>query len=306
MKKFAVFSCLIAAALTVNASWYWPFGSDSDDDEPRLSELMEGATEMIDEAAELAAEGKLKDAVAKYRDALDELGSVEAQYPERAQGTEFASLRNKRAYVNAAIDSLLLSEARNNAKAVAVTDTTELEKRYLIKKGLMPAAAKSAPEVSETAPKSVDKKSVAKPSKEQAKKPLKKTDKKSRMERIVAALEKYPTNRKLRLALIGEHLKAERYTEAKAEIDVLLKENMTDSSALNLKAVCEASKGDFKEAEKTLSLSIQYNPRDYHGYYNMANLKLQNAGNKDLARRYYETGRSVGGPKDPNLEALLK
>ena len=43
--------------------------------------------------------------------------------------SEFATLRTKRAYVKAAIDSLLLNQAQVNAKPVAVSDTTALEEK---------------------------------------------------------------------------------------------------------------------------------------------------------------------------------
>ena len=49
------------------------------------------------------------------------------------------------------------------------------------------------------------------------------------------------------------------------------------------------------------------NPRSHFAYYNMAILMLQaNPDNTAVARRYYETGRTYGGPKDDSLEALLK
>lgn len=291
MKKWVLFLAVFGVFTSVNASWYWPFGSDDDSDGPRLSELMEPASELIDDASDLAMDGKVQDAITKYRAALDELAKVELDYPDRAATTEFASLRNKRAYVNAAIDSLLLAEARDNAKAVAITDTTELEKKFLRKKGLLPPEEKPVVKAPEAKP--VTKTPEAKP--------VKKVD----ASKIAEALKKNPKNRKLRLALIGEHIKAEDFDKAKAQIDVLLKANMTDSSALNLKAVCEAAQGDFKSAEKTLDLAIQSNPRDYNGYYNMANLKLQGSDNKNVARYYYETGRAVGGPKDAELEAAV-
>ena len=283
MKKLAILTLGLALAVPAAASWYWPFGDD-EDAPPRLSELMENATELIDEAAELADRGEITEAVAKYREALDELANVEANNPERAATDEFISLRNKRAYVNAAIDSLLLYEARANAKAVAITDTTELEKKFLERKGFKVG-------VESGSGTKVDKK--AKP-------------KKSMEERIVAALKKDPGNRKLRLALIGERIKTEKYDAALDSIAAMLDENMSDASVLNLKAMCEASKGDMKAAEKTLDTAIQSNPRDYNGYYNMANLKLQCAGNKDIARRYYETGRALGGPQDKELEAAFE
>ena len=300
MKKWWLFLCVFSCFSAVNASWYWPFGSNDDSDGPRLSELMEPASLLIDDAADLASDGKIQESVAKYREALGELAKVEADYPDRAATTEFASLRNKRAYVNAAIDSLLLAEARANAKAVAITDTTDLEKKFLRRRGVLPPEdqvakapeAEAAP-VPDAKPEPVSRPSSVKP-------------KKSEADRLAMALKKDPGSRKLRLALVGEHIKAGKYDEAKAEISVLLKANMTDSSALNLKAVCEASQGDFKSAEKSLDLAIQSNPRDYNGYYNMANLKLQGGGDRNVARYYYETGRAVGGPKDAELEAAME
>lgn len=290
-RKWTLFLSVFACFGAVNAGW-WPFGSDDDSDGPRLSELMEPASELIDDAAALASDGKIQESVAKYREALDELAKVELDNPDRAATTEFASLRNKRAYVNAAIDSLLLAEARANAKAVAITDTTELEKKFLRKRGLLPPEEKPVAKAPESKPVATMPEA----------KPVKKVD----ASKIAAALKKDPKNRKLRLALIGEHIKAGAIDQAKDQIDVLLKANMTDSSALNLKAVCEAAQGDFKSAEKTLDFAIQSNPRDYNGYYNMANLKLQGSDNKNVARYYYETGRSVGGPKDAEMEAAVE
>ena len=305
MKTWFLFLAVFGVFTSVNASWYWPFGSDDDSEGPRLSELMEPASELIDDASDLAMDGKIQDAITKYRAALDELAKVELDYPDRAATTEFASLRNKRAYVNAAIDSLLLAEARDNAKAVAITDTTELEKKFLRRKGLLPPEEKpvaKAPEAEPEKPAPEVKPDAKAPESEKEVKPVKKAD----SVKIAEALKKNPKNRKLRLALIGEHIKAENYDKAREQIDVLLKANMTDSSALNLKAVCEAAQGDFKSAEKTLDLAIQSNPRDYNGYYNMANLKLQGSDNKNVARYYYETGRAVGGPKDAELEAAVE
>ena len=263
---FSVFACFGA----VNAGW-WPFGSDDDSDEPRLSELMEPASLLIDDATDLAADGKYQDAVVKYREALDELSKVETDHPDRAATTEFASLRNKRAYVNAAIDTLLLAEARSNAKAVAITDTTELEKKFLRKKGLLPE---------EPAEGSVS-------------------------NAVVAAARPTAAERRKKLESIGESVRKGDYASARAGIDELLRANASDAAALNLKAVCEASTGDFEAAGKTLELVIRVCPRDYNGYYNLANLKLQGGGDKVVARYYYERGRAVGGPEDAELEAAL-
>ena len=130
MRRLVVFASAVALAWGVQASWYWPFGSDDDEAKPRrISELMEPASALIDEASDLAADGKVDESIAAYRKALVELDRVEAENPERAKSAEFATLRNKRAYVNAAIDTMLLSQVKANARAVAVSDTTELERR---------------------------------------------------------------------------------------------------------------------------------------------------------------------------------
>jgi len=141
-------SVLAALALCAVAegSWYWPFSSDDENKPPRVSELMEPASIMIDEAYDLAADGKTSEAVEKFREALRELDRIEDENPERVKEPEFNTLKNKRATVTAAIDSLLLNEAQNNAKAIAVTDTTELQKKYeekMRKKAAAAAAAKN-------------------------------------------------------------------------------------------------------------------------------------------------------------------
>ena len=135
----------VLLAMVTSASWYWPFGGDDDEQEPkRLSELLEPATLLIDEASDLASDGKVSESVEKYRKALAELDRIEDENPERAKTMEFASLRNKRAYVNAAIDSMLLSQVKQNALAVAVSDTTELEKRLAFEKSGKYSQAKEA------------------------------------------------------------------------------------------------------------------------------------------------------------------
>ena len=138
MGKYLVFAFVLTIVCGARASWYWPFGSDDEADgkkPPRLSELMESASLLIDEASDLAGDGKIDESVEKYREALAELDRIEQENPDRVKAPEFASLRNKRAYVNAAIDSMLLSQIKENAKEVAVSDTTELEQRLAEEEG---------------------------------------------------------------------------------------------------------------------------------------------------------------------------
>ena len=313
MKGFL--SVVVATALLygVQAAWYWPFGSDEEEDLPRLSKLMEPASKAIDDAADAIADGKTDKAVEHYREALAALERIEAENPERAVTPEFATVRVKRAYVNAAIDSILLAQARDNAKAVAVTDTTELEKKFAEKR----AAAVKSPETSTSPKPAVETPKLEKQVDayvEQDRARMKKTEKaaaKAKAEKAVdreikSLLEKDPKSRRARLLQAGEDIRKDDYEAAKLSIRALLEEKPNDAAALNMRAMCEAAEGDFRAAEKTLDQAINSNPRDHYAYYNMANLMLQSSGNREAARRYYETGRAVGGPKDEQLEKALK
>ena len=305
---------LVSVSLSAGAafgSWWWPFGGDDEPEPPRLSELLEKASLLIDDASDLAAEGKTAESVKKYREALVELDRVEGENPERAATPEFASLRNKRAYVKAAIDSMLLDEARDNVKAVSVTDTTELEKKFLALQASRKAGVAPPEEVdAQGRPKAQDQlKEFVEEERERSVK-TKKAAEKARAKRDPVGLlrEKLatdPKNRKLRIRLAGELMQREEIDDALKEIKLLLDEKPNDAAALNLRAACEAANGDLKAAQRTLVQAINNNPRDYNAYYNMANLELQKGEKLDSARRYYESGRAVGGPKDEELEKLL-
>lgn len=311
---------LVVAAFALNgeAAWYWPFGSDgAKSGKARLSELMEAATVAIDNATDCAADGKTSEAIAEYRKALEELDKVERENPERAATSEFASVRNKRAYVNAAIDSLLMSQARDNAKAVAVTDTSDLEKRFAerraAKRGEKPAAAASgtapAPAgAQETTTPKIESQMEAFLEKERARKrEVQRQAVRARTEeRISDLLSKDPNSRKARIMQAGLKMGDGDVAGAKAMLTVVLAEAPEDVSALNMLAVCAASEGDYPEADELLARAMRANPRNYRAYYNMANLMLQATGDKEVARRYYEAGRNVGGPEDKALEESLR
>lgn len=263
MRKIGILALLAVQTVCVQASWYWPFGSeDGEVDPPRISELMEPATTLIDEAADLAADGKTDESVEKYRKALIELDRVEMENPERAKSSEFATLRNKRAYVNAAIDSMLLSQVRENAKAVAVSDTTELEKR-LKEERESKAKAVARPET--------------------------KGSPKTKREQAMAAIA------------------AGDFAVAEPLIREMLAAKPNSAMALNLKASMEARQGKFEESEQTLNQAIGANPNSHFAYYNMANLLLQkNPADKAGARRFYEAGRAMGGPRSKSLEEAVR
>ena len=301
MKKPIAVICLLAAA-NAFASWYWPFGGDDEKDKPpRLSTLMEPASLLIDDASDLAMDGKIDEAIEKYREALAALDKVERENPERAESPEFATLRNKRAYVNAAMDSIILAQARQNAKAVAVSDTTELEKRFAEEK-----AARSAKKAADVTANKQDGAATAPETGTEKRKEPDNTAavaEGAEMKRPAAPVK--PRNRRERA--IRDIIDGD-YEAALLVIREMLAEKPNGAAALNLRAVCETRQGRFKEAEKTLDQAIMSNPRDFHAYYNMAHLMLQSkgAGGKDAARRYYETGRAVGGPVDEKLKESVK
>ena len=300
MGRIGLFLLMLMLAGGAAASWYWPFGSDDSDPKPmrRLSELMEPVSLLIDEASDLAADGKAQESIEKYRAALAELDTIEMENPERAASAEFATLRNKRAYVNAAIDSLLLGQVRANAKSVAVSDTTALEKRLEAEKKAKASEKKSADapkKPAEPASPAEEAKAKGEPSQEAravAAKPEKKAVKKAPLsprEQVMADIE------------------AGNFEAAEVRIEDMLVEKPNNALALNLKAMMESAQGKVKEAENTLDQAIMSNPRSHFAYYNMAGLILQaSPGNKRVAKRYYETGRAVGGPVDPQLEEALR
>ena len=164
MVRFGAFAVAATLSLGALGSWYWPFGSDDEEVIPRISELMEPASTNIDAATDFEFDGKFDEAIAGYEAALRELDKVEAEYPDQMDKPEFTTVKTKRAYVRAKIDTLKFLQVKENSKAVAVSDTTELEKKLAEEKA---AAAKAAtpepePEAEKPAPEP-EKPSVEKP-----------------------------------------------------------------------------------------------------------------------------------------------
>lgn len=301
MKKFGVMALIVALACGVQASWYWPFGSDDheeSDNRPRLSELMEPVSLLIDEASDMAAEGKDQESIDKYRAALAKLDEIEMQNQDRVSRPEFSTVRNKRAYVNAAIDSMLLRQVKANARAVAVSDTTELEKKLAAERNpTNQAAVAEKPLAAAETGVGSSKPEPQKPkvTKSKGKKhAANKTDKK-------ASKATTPRERVMECIANGD------FEAASPIIEDMLVKKPNDVVALNLKATMEAAQGKYKAAESTLDQTIMSNPRNYYAYYNMANLMLRiHPDNKLVAKRYYETGRAMGGPENAQLEEAIK
>lgn len=245
---------------------------------------MEDATALIDNAADYAEDGKIDLAVEEYRKALRELDRIEIENPDRAEKPEFATVRNKRAYVDAAIDSLLLAEARRNASAVAITDTTELEKEYAKRK----AAEREA---------------------RSAVRPGAINDETRFVNERLNGNDSTPPpeGRKARLAYAIDAMRRKDYELAHSTVRKLLAEKPNDAAALNIKGSIEAETGDYESAEKSFDTCIQSNPRSYYAYHNMARLFMASRGEdgKEVAKMYYERGLDYGGKRDLALEKAL-
>lgn len=299
--------CLISAVLlcaaTAHAAWYWPFGSDEDspDRPPRLHRLLENANDLIEQAEDASLDGDAEKALELYNAALTNLVDIANRNPERAEKPEFAPLRNKIAATSAAIDSIRFAQVNQNIRAVAVTDTTELQKRYdaeqAKKKGLDKVLEeKKEPEKAEKDEANVEKKddaaikapkpaalSVAEPS-----------------AASVAAFDE-----KIQLAL--KELKAKDYAAADLLLEELEKERKGDLNVLILRAAAQNGMKYHLAARRTLEKAMRAHPKSYLPYYNLAYLmfKLEDEG-VESARQYYELGRALGGPLDERIESRLK
>lgn len=95
----------------------------------KVSSLLKKSNATMNEAQDAYLDGDAKKAVKLYRQALQEMTDVELQHPDRAGSAEFAPLRFRKALCETEIDRIMLEEVTANARSVAVTDTTELEKK---------------------------------------------------------------------------------------------------------------------------------------------------------------------------------
>jgi predicted Zn-dependent protease len=199
-----------------------------------------------------------------------------------------------------------------NIRAVAVTDTTELQKKYdeeqAKKKGLKKPEEKKAQEKKTEgkgdAPKpkasegSVDKPAAKKPEppavSESVKKPVAAKPIK------VAGLDE-----KIQTAL--DEIQAKDYVAADLLLTDLEKARPNDLNVLILRAAAQNGLKYHLAARRTLEKAMRAHPKHYLPYYNLAYLmfKLEGEGAAS-ARQYYELGRTLGGPQDLRLEGKLK
>lgn len=314
----------VSVAMPACAAWYWPFGNDEDspDRPPRLHRLLENANDLIEQAEDASLEGDAEKALELYNSALTNLVDIADKNPDRAEKPEFAPLRNKIAATSAAIDSIRFAQVNQNVRAVAVTDTTELQKKYDAeqakkagndkaiekkkkdmddkndredgekKEGARAQSGADAPEkpVGSAPPPSQP---LATPPPQQPKRPSARTP----------SVEGF--DEKIQIAI--RELQAKDYAAADLMLEEMEKERKNDLNVLILRAAAQNGLKYYLAARRTLEKAQRAHPRSYLPCYNLAYLmfKLEGEG-RDSARQYYELGRTLGGPKDPNLERRLK
>ena len=312
---FFVLSAVLACVVfPVQAAWYWPFGEDEDspDAKPRLHRLLENANNLIEQAEDAALDGDAEKALELYNSALTNLVDVAAKNPDRAEKPEFAPLRNKIAATSAAIDSIRFAQVNQNIRAVAVTDTTELQKKYdeeqAKKKGLKkPEEKKTQEKKAEEKgdapkPKSsegpVDKPAAKKPEPPAVSEPVKKPVAAKPIK--VAGLDE-----KIQTAL--DEIQAKDYVAADLLLADLEKVRPNDLNVLILRAAAQNGLKYHLAARRTLEKAMRAHPKHYLPYYNLAYLmfKLEGEGAAS-AKQYYELGRTLGGPQDLRLERKFK
>ena len=325
-KLFILFA--VACTLCARGAWYWPFGSDEDSTNapPRLHRLLEPANDYIELAQDASLNGDSEKAIENYRLALGELDRVEAEHPDRAESSEFAPLRLRRATCMAAIDAIRFAQVNENVRPVSVTDTTELQKRWEKLHGFAdeedeektPVQAsskeetKQAPPTTEkeeakpVPPKKEEEAKPAPPPKEEAKPTPPPEEKKPLSPPEEKKPAPLPADWSGRIAQAMSDLRAQDYAAADVLLESMLHERPKDLNALLLRAAAQAGTKSYYAAQRTLERAMRAHPRSYLPYYNLANLLIQQNGDLEAAREYYELGRTVGGPVNKALETRLK
>jgi uncharacterized membrane protein YqiK len=242
---------------------------------------------------------------------LAELDRVEREHPDRAETAEFSPLRNKRATCQAAIDSIRFDQVDQNERAIAVTDTTQLERKWRKKKGLPlpddPAdagkgkakpAAMNTPPAAVSAPTNTPPATVSTPTNTPPAK--------------VSAPRTAVRKKKLTDAEFAQRMETARteirnkdYAAADLLLEALAAERPNELNVLLLRAAAQVGTGSRYAARRTLEKAMRAHPKSYLPYYNLAYLSLKLEEGAETARQYYEMGRTVGGPSLPALEAQL-
>ena len=305
------------AVLPVPGAWYWPFGGGEDDPSKpvRLHRLLEEANNYIEIAEDEALDGNADKALENYRLALAELDRVERENPGRAETAEFSPLRNKRAACVAAMDAIRFAQVNDNERAVSVTDTRELQKKWNRKHGIKEPEEKTSPAKQEAPKLAAGEEPAETPTaaKTETPKPAVVAKPDSKPVAVKAEAPRPPVKESppsadftVRFKTALAEVRNRDYAAADLMLEALLKERPNDLNALLLRAAAQAGLDSNYAARRTLERAMRAHPRSYLPYYNLANLVLKLGEGVESARQYYEMGRTVGGPALPALEARLK
>jgi hypothetical protein len=239
MKHFTFALTTIVALASLSASAFTWFGLKPDEDDPetkpRLHRLLEKANDLIEQAQEESFNGNGDKAIELYRDALKELERVEAENPDRASTPEFAPLRNKAAVCQGAIDAIRFAQVNANTSAVAVTDTSELQKKWNKKHGIKEPEEVKPPTPPAAAPaKTNDTAKIVAPTAEKPKETVKKVENNPK-----PANASFAERRKWAY----ESLKNGNYIDADRELESLMIQQPDDLQTLLLRAAAQAGMG---------------------------------------------------------------
>ena len=261
-------------SVCVQAAWYWPFESSEDNTNkpPRLHRLLEKANDFIELAEDESLQGDADKALDYYRQALDELMRVQVENPDRAETPEFAPLRNKIATCRAAVDTIRFEQINSNIRAVSVTDTAELQRKWNKRHGI-------------TDPEDA--------------KPVKAGPAKA----VVAAR---PEDWKERLRAAAELLRSGKHAEAAAAFEKMSEVAPDDLDLLIMHSAALAGSGRYYAARKLLERAAKAHPQSYLPHYNLAYVALELGEGRKVAQQHYDQGRELGGPAVEDLEGRLK
>ena len=195
-----------------------------------------------------------------------------------------------RATCSAAIDAIRFAQVNENKRAVAVSNTTDLERKWRIKHGLQTLADEAF--AKQEAVKTNAAAQASSPASAATNAPAAKTP---------PPAASYDVRLKEALAEVrkGDYATADRL------LDDLEEERPDDLNLLLIRSAAQVGAGSLFAARRTLERAMKVHPKSYLPCYNLANLVLRLNENLDVARDYYEQGRALGGPRNEALERRL-
>ena len=296
------------------------------DKEPKVSELLKDANEMMSQAQTTYVDGEAKQAIELYRKALAEIARVERENPKRVSSSEFAPVRFRKALCETEIDRIMLEEVNTTARTMAVTDTRVLEAKRAERKKA--AETNNLPEASvklavKQGAKTSDADAVVEPeTKGEAAEPGQPVNLKEELEwakdmlsvdrfddaekALLKALKQEPGSRDARFLMALVRMRQGKHAEATVVIDDLLDGNEADEPALLLAAGSYTALGNYAKAMDALDKAMKADPKRPDGYFNMAWLLLEmKPTDTTEAELYYRQAVKLGGGRDRDIERRL-